>query len=138
MNFDNLIDSIKTHEGFRSRVYKDSVGIDTIGYGFTIEDLELTESISSLILSNKLWELYFRIDKKFDWFKNMPDSIRNVIMEMCYQLGLRGFSRFKKTIGYFKAKQWSKASIEMLDSKWFRKDSPSRAQALSRIVANVI
>ena len=137
MKFDQLIDSIKTHEGFRSRVYKDSVGIDTIGYGFTIENLELNEANSSLILGEKLWNLYFKVDKKFGWFRGMPDLIQNVIMEMCYQLGIRGFSKFRRTIKYFKARQWENASVEMLDSKWFRKDSPNRAQELSRIVAGV-
>ena len=38
-----LIDSIKKHEGYVGIVYKDSLGIDTIGYGFAIKDLELDE-----------------------------------------------------------------------------------------------
>ena len=37
----SLIESIKEHEGYVGVVYKDSLGIDTIGYGFAIKDLEL-------------------------------------------------------------------------------------------------
>ena len=51
---DELINSIKQNEGFRSRVYKDSLGFDTIGYGFAIKDLEIDENISETILIKKL------------------------------------------------------------------------------------
>ena len=37
----SLIDDVKKHEGFRSKVYKCTEGYDTIGYGFAIKDLEL-------------------------------------------------------------------------------------------------
>ena len=46
----SLIDSIKQHEGYVGIVYKDSLGIDTIGYGFAIKDLELDEDICDIIL----------------------------------------------------------------------------------------
>ena len=52
-----LIDSIKIHEGYVSRVYKDSLGIDTIGYGFAIKDLNLEEDICHIILQRKLESL---------------------------------------------------------------------------------
>ena len=45
-----LLNRIKEHEGFRSRVYKCTEGYDTIGYGFAIKDLYLSEGISELIL----------------------------------------------------------------------------------------
>ena len=32
----SLIESIKKNEGYVKMVYKDSLGIDTIGYGFAI------------------------------------------------------------------------------------------------------
>ena len=34
----SLIDQIKEHEGFRSRVYQCTEGHDTIGFGFKIAD----------------------------------------------------------------------------------------------------
>ena len=52
---------------------------------------------------------------------------------MCYQLGLAGFSKFKKTISYIEKKNYKEASKEMLDSKW-AKQTPNRAKKLSKIV----
>ena len=50
----NILEDIKKHEGFRSKVYKCTEGYDTIGYGFAIKDLEIDESVADLILMKKL------------------------------------------------------------------------------------
>jgi lysozyme len=135
-SFMSLIDSIKKNEGYVGVVYKDKLGIETIGYGFAIKDLELDEDICHEILTRKLKNLDSRINVKFDWFKYMPPKIKDVVMEMCYQMGVYGFSRFKKTIAYLQNKQWKDASVEMLDSRW-AEQTPNRARALSDIVKEV-
>ena len=132
----SLIDSIKQHEGYRSKVYDDSLGIPTIGYGFAIKDLELDQDICDLILERKVKDLKDRIKKKFSWYKYMPPTIKDIVVEMCYQLGLYGFSCFKKTISYLQNKEWEKASVEMLDSRW-AVQTPRRARELSEIVKGV-
>ena len=132
----SLIESIKKNEGYVKMVYKDSLGIDTIGYGFAIKDLELDEDICNEILLRKLKDLEKQVNKKFGWFKYMPPNIKDVVMEMCYQLGVTGFSKFKKTIAFLQDKKWQEASVEMLDSLW-AKQTPNRAKALSNIVKNV-
>ena len=66
----------------------------------------------------------------------MPVIIREVVMEMCYQMGVTGFSKFKKTIGFFEAKDFKGASVEMLDSKW-AVQTPGRAKQLSEKVRKV-
>ena len=132
MNKD-LIDSIKQHEGYRSKVYKDSLGIDTIGYGFAIKDLELDEDICDIILDRKIKELATRVNRTFSWYRYMPQAIRDVVMNMCYQLGVGGFSKFRKTISFLQNKQFHDASEEMLDSLWARQ-TPNRAKELSKIV----
>ena len=132
----NLIENIKESEGFVKHVYDDSLGIPTIGYGFAIKDLDLDEDIASEILSRKIEKLINRVDGKFDWFNEANDKIKEVVVEMCYQLGLGGFSKFKRTISYFANKDYIKASVEMLDSKW-AKQTPNRAKKLSKIVESV-
>ena len=65
----DLIESIKKHEGYVGIVYKDSLGIDTIGYGFAIKDLELDKDICDIILERKLKDLESRIKLKFGWYE---------------------------------------------------------------------
>ena len=129
----DLIESIKKHEGYVASVYKDSLGIDTIGYGFAIKDLQLDEDICDMILERKLKDLNDSIKIKFDWYKYMPPEIKDIVTEMCYQLGVTGFSKFRKTIAYLQNKEWKNASIEMLDSRW-AKQTPNRAKEMSNRV----
>jgi len=133
----NLIDEIKKHEGFKSTVYKCTEGYDTIGYGFAIKDLEIDEEIAELILSRKLGNLQLRICNTFDWYIESPQKVQDVIMNMCYQMGLSGFSKFKKTIYYLETEQYEEAADEMLDSLW-AKQTPNRAKELSNIIRNLL
>jgi len=132
----SLIESIKKHEGYVGVVYKDSLNVDTIGYGFAIKDLELDRDICDIILERKIKDLHDRVKNKFKWYGYMPQEIKDVVMEMCYQLGVGGFSKFKKTISFLENKQFKDASEEMLDSLW-AKQTPNRAKELSKRVKEV-
>ena len=132
----SLKESIKKNEGYRKMVYKDSLGIDTIGYGFAIKDLELDKDICDIILDRKIKELATRVNSTFSWYRYMPQEIKDVVMEMCYQMGVYGFSCFKKTISFLQNKQFHDASLEMLDSRW-AEQTPVRAKELSNRVKEV-
>ena len=126
----SLIDNIKKSEGFRSKVYKCTEGYDTIGYGFAIKDLVLGEDICDMILERKLAELKIRVVRQFPFFDDCPEEVQDVIIEMCYQIGVKGVSKFSKTIDHIMRKDYRAASVEMLDSKWARQ-TPNRAKKLS-------
>ena len=129
-----LINQIKKHEGYKSTVYECTEGYDTIGYGFAIKDLELSEEVCNIILTEKLAKLQLSISNKFEWFDDSPVIVKDVVTNMCYQLGLSGFSKFKKTIYYLETEQYEEASTECLDSLW-AKQTPSRAKDISEQLA---
>ena len=129
----SLLDNIKESEGFRSTVYKCTAGHDTIGYGFAIKDLHLTKDDCDMILERKIAELKIRVNNKFPFLADLPEEVQDVVIECCYQLGVSGFSNFKKTIEYLMQKDFENAGIEMLDSRW-AKQTPNRAKKLSDIV----
>ena len=134
MNY--LIEQIKKHEGFRSKVYKCTQGYDTIGYGFAVKDLVLDKDIAEQILTRKVYDLVCKIQDKFRWFDKLPQEAADVVVNMCFQLGVTGFSKFKKTIVLLKSHKFKAASVEMLDSKWALQ-TPNRAEELSHILRNL-
>lgn len=133
MNIDTITSSLKRHEGYRARVYDDSLGIPTIGYGFAIKDLVLSESISALILKDKVSVLVSQVKDKFPWLEHSPESVQEVVVEMCYQIGVTGVSNFKNTLRAMQEGRWSDAANGMLDSKWARQ-TPSRAKEMAEII----
>ena len=132
-DFRALIERLKVNEGFRSRVYQCSLGFDTIGYGFAIKDLELTEKEAEHLLANRVSQKHFHLLDNLDWYSDMPPEVQGVILEMVYQLGFSGFKKFKKAISNMKSKDWKGAATEMLDSRW-AKQTPNRANQLADII----
>lgn len=133
----DLLESIKKHEGFVEHVYDDSLGIPTIGYGFAIKDLILDEDIAEDILMRKLEKLKRNANARFQWLEDMPQEVQEVILNMCYQLGVTGVSKFRKAISALQEGDWDEAANEMLDSLWARQ-TPNRATELSDIVRNQV
>ena len=132
----DLLESIKHHEGFVEHVYDDSLGIPTIGYGFAIKDLILEEDLCDEILLRKLRILGRSVMGKFPFFDSLPSECKSVLMEMCYQLGVTGVSKFKKALKAMEDGDWEKAADEMLDSKW-AKQTPNRAKEMSNIIRSL-
>ena len=131
-----IVDDIKKHEGFEPKVYECTEGYETIGYGFAIKDLVIDKDVADLILMKKLHILLQRIIVAFPWIKDIDEIAKKVVINMCYQLGIRGFSKFIKTIYYLETEQYEEASIEMLDSLW-AKQTPNRAKELSAEIASL-
>tara|TARA_R110002110_G_scaffold94550_1_gene244982 strand:+ start:61 stop:468 length:408 start_codon:yes stop_codon:yes gene_type:complete len=132
-----LIDDIKKHEGFSSVVYKCTAGYDTIGYGKRIKYLQVTEEQSTEWLEEDLENLKYTLSGKYDWFLPAPQEVKDIVMNISYQLGVSGFSKFRKTIKYIANKDYEMCAVEMLDSKWAREDTPRRAKELSDRMAKV-
>ena len=128
-DFKALIERIGVNEGFRSKPYQCSEGVWTIGHGLTW----LTEEESLHILTGRISQLHIKLGEKLDWYDNMPPEVQGVIIEMCYQMGFAGFTKFKKAISNMIDKNWKEAATEMLDSRW-AKQTPNRANQLADIV----
>lgn len=145
----SLKESIKKHEGFRSKVYKDTLGFDTVGYGFKCDSLSpdelvingnkyepMSEFIADMILDKKLEKLQKQVYTAVPWLKTAPQPVGEVISEMAYQMGINGVLGFKNTLAMLQAKKYKDAASNMLLSKW-AKQTPNRAKELSDKIANL-
>ena len=129
----DIINSIKAHEGYEPMVYQCTKGHDTIGVGFKVDDLFLSEKVCDLILEEKLNDLIPRIERKLSWFRYTQDEVKLVIVNMCYQMGLSGVLKFKRALAAMEIKNWDLAATEMLDSLWARQTS-RRANELADLI----
>jgi len=128
----DIVKQIIEDEGYRRTVYKDSLGKLTIGYGFLIDSLELDRDVCDIIIQRKIGKIIFKLLKRFAWFHDAPQVVKEVVINMSYQLGIDGFAKFKKTIEYIENGEYKKAADEMLDSVWAsEKQTPERAKKLS-------
>ena len=128
-DFKALVERIAQNEGFESKPYKCSEGVLTIGHGLTY----ITKEESLHIVAGRASKLHLRLLDSQDWYKKLPPKIQEVIIEMCFQMGVTGMLKFKKMIANMKDSNWKGAADEMLDSLW-AKQTPNRANRLSEIV----
>lgn len=114
---ERLRDSVIAHEGFRARAYKDSVGVWTIGYGTNLQELEITQKLAEEWLDRKLVEAQTYAKRQPEW-DILSQPRRDVIVEMIYNLGPRGYSSFVNTRKAMLEGRWEDAAEGMLASKW--------------------
>ena len=114
-----LVEQIKTHEGFRKFPYKDTVGKLTIGHGWNLEDRGIDEFEAELILRFQLLEIESQL-KMFSWFNKQNRVRKDALIDMAFNLGLNGLLKFHNMIRALEREDFTRAKAEALDSKWAR------------------
>ena len=117
MNRERLLKQIEMHEGFRGKPYKDSEGIMTIGIGRNVEANPLSHEEAVFMLENDVDKAIYSVNN-YQWFDGLSDVRQRVVIDMAFNLGISGFSRFKKMITHIEAGRFRLAASEMLNSKW--------------------
>ena len=106
-------------EGLRLKPYRDTVGKLTIGVGRNLDDVGISEDEALYLLNNDIKKAKEDVKKVFGEMFYELDSIRQaVLIDMMFNLGLPRFLTFRKFIQAVKEKDFKKASIEMLNSRW--------------------
>ena len=126
----HLVEQVKRHEGYRKDLYKCTAGKLTIGYGFNVE-AGISKEVAGKLLEAQLEEIWWQCNKEFSSFwSTLSPKRQNVLVNMVFNLGLGGVKKFKKFIQALEEKDYGRASLEMLDSKW-AKQVGDRATELS-------
>jgi len=130
---------IKKEEGFRMEVYKDTLGFDTGGYGHKM--IEGEDVPTDMAGWNKLFERDFAVavsgsEELLMLCPNIHETARNIVVEMCYQMGGYGVSKFKGMLKALQDEDYKLASEEMLDSKWATQ-TPKRAMRMSERMGSI-
>jgi len=111
---DIAVARLRVAEGFRSHVYRDTVGKQTIGYGFNV-DAGISEYAAEALLTAQAEERETEL-KEYWWAVGLDDARMSVILEIAFNSGLQGLLHFPKMLAAVGAKDWVTAKAELLDS----------------------
>lgn len=145
-------DDIKNDEGFKGNIYRDTVGIPTIGYGFNVNEPSIRKMIPKDVLSgqrkltreeadpifDKAYDVAYKDASKYIGYNNfnkLSNSQQDVLINMSYALGsnrLNGFKRLKQSLIQG---DYDQASKEIINSKW-AKQVKGRASRLAQEIKN--
>lgn len=142
---EKLIDQLIRHEGEELQVYECPAGFKTIGVGRNLETKGLTKEESKFLnlrvysldevievlskrgitkeesrylLSNDIDYFEEELEKYIPWIQNKPESVKMVLIDMAFNMGVSGLLKFKKTLALIESGQYIAASQEMLNSSW--------------------
>ena len=140
MDFDTynkLLESVKKHEGYRNKVYLDSLRKRTVGVGhLCVEDFweDGKEYDEKFLMDTLQKDLQGSIDGAEELCEGLKisDDAKILIIEMIFQLGKTGVSKFRNMWKALQQDppQYDVAATEMLDSRW-AKQTPNRAKEMS-------
>lgn len=131
----NLESQLEEMEGKRNIAYQDHLGNWTIGIGHTgpevCEGLVWTDELIYKVFKEDLGKAVFEVFSRWPWVSRLSAPRQAVLINMVFQMGGNGVSKFKRALHHMKDERWPQAAGEMLDSKW-AKQTPKRAIRLAR------
>lgn len=131
---------IAANEGLRFRVYKDTKGLPTIGYGFNLTTssargickqvgidydnlmagaINLTQAQANSIFEFQLEEVAVEAAQTFPDLTSYPQNVVIVICDLIFNLGHAGFLAFHHFIADIKARRFALAANDLQHSLWF-------------------
>lgn len=114
----DIYEQLQRDEGKRKFPYLDTVGKTTIGYGHNLTDKGLTDAQIMQILEDDVAEVTGALALALPWFDGLTEPRQGVIVNMAFNMGLRGLLAFEKTLGFVEAGDYEQAATEMLNSRW--------------------
>lgn len=139
LSFDDIKEFIIKHEGYRNKVYNDSLGIPTIGIGFNLLrpdarnilnrlglDYNSVLSGTTILTDDQVKEIfviclkiaYADVKKYIPNYDGLPRNIKLGLIDLSFNLGYNRLNKFVKTRELILKGDYKGAANELIKSKW--------------------
>ena len=145
MNRKAVYEQLKKDEGVKYEIYQDHLGYLTFGVGHLITD---ADPESGLSIGTKVSEerVYTAFEKDLDnalWdceilygptrFHSWPAEVKEVLVNMMFNLGRTRMGKFVKFQKALNLKNWKLAAKEGRDSLWYHQVKSRAERLMSRL-----
>jgi len=117
MNLNEIEMIIKSHEGLKTKPYKDSIGKMTIGIGRNLDENGISADEAIYLMRNDIARCEEEL-RRNDWYLIQPKNVKYALIDMCFNMGIARLLGFKKMISALRKRDYTEAAREALDSKW--------------------
>jgi lysozyme len=128
-------------EGIRLNKYLDTTGHWTIGIGHKLTVQELKNNLFTITVEQAYDILEKDLDialkdakRLFPQYDTYPENVKLALLDMTFNLGFSGFSKFITTIGLIKDRKFKEAADQAMKSLWARQ-VPNRAKRVTKLLA---
>ena len=144
MNMEKLQQDLTFDEGCVNEVYLDHLGYATFGIGHLVleSDPEHGQDVGTCVSDDRIKECFEKdianvfedLDRNLSWWRELPDDLLLVIANMSFNLGITRLLKFKNFLNAMKTKDWDKAAVEMIDSRWAIQVGPRAVRLRDRVL----
>ena len=125
MNIQLLQTILIRHEGAKLNVYKDSLGLLTVGVGHLVLSRDnlsygeaITEARQQALLETDIQRSILLAKNYMPLIDTLDDVRWVVLVSLAFNLGNR-LSGFKQMLSAVNNNKWDEAALQLQDSKWF-------------------
>jgi len=161
LNHVRLDEQLTLHEGLRLIPYDDATGLPvkpgqpykgklTTGIGrnldgnpLTVEELAyighnareraITREQAIYLLRNDVQAVIRALDRNIPWWQQLDEVRARVLVDMCFNMGIKTFLTFKNTLTYVKEGKFNNAASGMANSLWY-KQVGERGERLTKMM----
>lgn len=117
--------------------YEDTVGKISIGVGHNLSDNGLPDHIIDLLLDYDIDQVEKDLDRFIPWWRERPEKVQLFLANLCFNLGLDRFRKFKTTLRLIEAKQYKAAGKAFRENKRYFSQVGQRAERLAKLLETV-
>ena len=145
LNRESVFEQLKIDEGVVYEIYHDHLGLPTFGVGHLIleSDPEHGQSLGTPVSEERVKDCFEKdLDTAIsecsvlfgeDKFDSFPGEVKEILVNMMFNMGRTRLSGFKKFIANLNEGNWKTAAIEGRDSKWYRQVTNRAERLMSRL-----
>jgi lysozyme len=125
-----LRNQLVVHEGLKNKSYTDTGGLLTGGIGHLMRTNEIPLYPVGTPITNEQIDTWFSADTTSatkiaqtligDTWNDLSDIRRRGVIDLAFNLGQAGLSKFPQFLAAMKTKDFAKASIELSTSDWYK------------------
>ena len=113
-------EQIKKHEGLRLRMYKDTKGIATVGYGFNLEANDIPKEMAEGLFELQYKEHRLELISKKPWITKLDPVRQGILYDMAYNMGVPKLLTFVNTLRAIEEGRYADAANNMEKSLWYK------------------
>lgn len=121
---------------------KDSDGAPwTYGFGFThcvTPDSRIHRIAAERMLESLILEQNYVLSETLPWYREASMVTQTVLINMAFNLGLKGLLKFKNSLGFIKAKNYPQAARNLEKSLWYTQVGSRAKELVKRIETQTI
>jgi len=125
---------LRRDEGEMLHAYQDHLGYWTIGIGRLIDKRKgggITVEEADYLLLNDINKRIVDLKHLLPWFDDLDEARQGVLLNMAFQLGVKGLMGFINTLACVAKGDYDAAAKGMLNSLW-AKQTPARAERMAK------